>query len=322
METFARLKIQFSSRLRGLINPQRTADDDMSGADTMKSPGKWVVRFALISVFLLFCTTGSDARETITWMVLDWPPWMIIDGEDRGTGRFNHILDTAQQNLAEYEHVTERMNWARFWHEVKNRRNLCYPFGLKSGEREKWVYYSAPHTFVLPNAIIMKKETALTLGSPESYSIIQLLKQDRLKGYAEKNRSFTQKVDALITDHENGSSLTRVSESAESLVRMVIMGRIDYTIEYPIVAAYYQQKNQAPGSLVSIPITEMEPFSYVYMSCTRNEWGRRVIEKWNTALEKIKPTKAYQQITQMGHTSEKEVLLIKQYYDAFIRENR
>ncbi len=274
----------------------------------------------LITVF--FCFNLSYAKEKITWMVLDWPPWMIIDGEDKGTGRFNYILETAQKNLTEYENVTERMNWARFWHEVENNKNLCYTFGLKSGKREKIVYYSAPHTFVLPNAIIMKKETAQLLGNPESYSIIQLLEQDKLKGYAEKNRSFTNKVDSIMKDHEGGSSLTRVSESAESLVKMVIMGRIDYTIEYPIVATYYQKKNDALGSLVSIPITEMDPFSYVYMNCTKNEWGRKVIEKWNAALEKIKPTEEYRKITEIGHTNENELLLIKKYYDAFIWEQK
>lgn len=271
-------------------------------------------------IILLFSFNISYAKEKLTWMVLDWPPWMIIDGKDKGAGRFNHILEIAQKHLPEYEHVTERMNWARFWHEVENKNNLCYTFGLKTGKRDKIVYYSAPHTFVLPNAIIMKKETAQLMGNPESYSIIKLLEENKIKGYAEKNRSFTKKVDSLLKTHKGGSTLTRVSESPESLVKMVIMGRVDYTIEYPIVAAYYQKKFDAVGALVSIPISEMEPFSYVYMNCTKNDWGRKVIEKWNTALKKIKPTAEYRRITEIGHNDEKELLLIRKYYDAFIRE--
>ncbi len=272
----------------------------------------------LITVF--FCFNLSYAKEKITWMVLDWPPWMIIDGKDKGNGRFNHILKIAQENLPEYDHITERMNWARFWHEVENNKNLCYTFGLKSVKREKIVYYSSPHTFVLPNAIIMKKETAQILGNPKSYSIVQLLNEKKLKGYAEKNRSFTKKVDSLIKDHEPASNLTRVSESAESLVKMVMMGRVDYTIEYPIVVSYYQKKMGGAGELISIPISEMDPFSYVYMSCTKNEWGKKVIEKWNAVLQKIKPTEEYRKITEIGHTNENELFLIKKYYDAFIQE--
>lgn len=275
----------------------------------------------LISIMvLLFWSNLLYAKEALTWMILDWPPWMIIEGEDKGMGRFNNILKIAQENLPEYDHVTEKMNWARFWHEVENNKNICYPFGLKSVKREKIVYYSAPHTFVLPNAIIMKKETAQILGNPKSYSILQLLKDDRLKGYAEKNRSFTKKVDSIMKDQEPGSNLIRVSESTESLLKMIIMGRIDYTIEYPIVAAYYQRKLSASGSLVSIPIDEMAPFSYVHMTCTKNEWGKKIIERWNAVLTKIKPTEEYRKITEIGHTDENELLLIRKYYDAFIQE--
>ncbi|WDP87530.1 MAG: TIGR02285 family protein [Desulfobacter sp.] len=276
----------------------------------------------ILVVFLSFVSLKLEAKERITWMVLDWKPWMIIEGEDKGSGRFNHILNVAQENLPGYDHVTEKMNWARFWYEVENNKNVCYLFGLKTGKRDDLVYYSAPHTFVLPNAIIMKKETAKILGDPESYSIVQLLGQNSLKGYAEKNRSFTRKIDSLIANQKTGSNLTRVSESAESLVKMVIMGRIDYTIEYPIVSSYYQKKIGLPGKLVSIPITEMPPFSYVYMNCTKNEWGKQVIEKWNGVLQKIKPTKAYRKITEIGHTQEKQLVLMRKYYDAFIQEQK
>lgn len=286
-------------------------------------PKSLKMKILLISlIILLFCFNLSYAKEKITWMVLDWPPWMIIDGKEKGTGRFNYILDIAQEHLPEYEHVTERLNWARFWHEVENNENLCYTFGLKNDKREKIAYYSAPHTFVLPNAIIMKKETRQLLGNPASYSIIKLLKENKIKGYAEKNRSFTKNVDSLMKNHEDGSNLTRVSESPESLIKMVILGRVDYTIEYPIVAAYHQSKLDALGALVSIPISEMEPFSYVYMNCTKNDWGRKVIEKWNAALKKIKPTAGYRTITEIGHLDESELLLIRKHYDAFIREQK
>lgn len=280
------------------------------------------MRFVLIGLIIIFsCLPQAHAKDKITWMVLDWPPWMIIEGEDAGKGRFNHILRVAQESLPDYDHATEKMNWARFWHDVKNNNNVCYPFGLKTGDREKLVYYSAPHTLVLPNAIIIKKSTLEKLGNPDKYSIIDLLKNNKLKGYAEKNRSFSEKVDTLLKKNKIGSNLTRVTESAESLIKMVLMGRIDYTIEYPIVAAYHEKKVGKPGTLTSIPIAEMEPFSYVYMNCTKNEWGKKVITKWNKALRKLKLTEEYRKITEMGHTDERELKLIRKVYDAFINEH-
>nr|WP_281255647.1 TIGR02285 family protein [Desulfamplus magnetovallimortis] len=264
------------------------------------------------------CLSKVYSKDSITWMILDWPPWMILEGEDKGNGRFNHILKVAQDNLPEYDHVTEIMNWARFWHEVEQNNNICYPFGLKSGNRENLVYYSIPHTFVLPNAIIIKKADADKLGNPESYSIVTLLSDKRFNGYAEKNRSFTEKVDTLLKKYESGSNLTRVSARAESLIKMVSTGRIDYTIEYPIVAEYYNKKGDDTASITSIPISEMEPYSYVYLCCTKNEWGKRIIEKWNEVLRRIKTTDEYRSITEIGHTDKKELKLIRQYYEAFI----
>ncbi len=115
------------------------------------------MRFLFIGIIAFFsCFSEVSAKEKITWMVLDWPPWIMLEGEDKGKGRFNYILKEAQENLPEYEHVNVKMNWARFWHEVENKKNVCYVFGLKTGKRGDLVYYSEPHTFVLPNAIIMK----------------------------------------------------------------------------------------------------------------------------------------------------------------------
>lgn len=278
------------------------------------------MRLLFIGLVIFFsCFTEVSAKDKITWMVLDWPPWMMLEGEDKGEGRFNYILNEVHENLPQYEHSTVKMNWARFWHEVKNKKNICYVFGLKSGKRADLVYYSEPHTLVLPNAIIMKKETVEKLGNPDTYSIVKLLQDKRFKGYAEKNRSFTATIDNVLKQHEPGSNLERVSESPESLIKMVKAGRIDYTIEYPIVASYYDRKQDNPGDIAGIPIAEMEPFAYVHMCCTKNEWGKKVIESWNEVLHRIKPTPEYRRITEIGHTDENEIKLIRQYYEDFLK---
>lgn len=280
----------------------------------------------VLSLIMLFAFTltfsvnrAAYAEDKITWMITDWPPWMILDGEDAGKGRFNYILDAAKENLPNYEHVTERMNFERFWYEVNQKNNICYLFGLKTGNRGDIVYYSEPHTILLPNAIIMRATDLKKLGNPEQYSIIELLEDKRFKGLTQKSRSFTTSVDSLLQTHETGSNLNRVSESAESLIKMVSTGRIDYTLEYPIVASYYgQQLTDGFDPLVSIPISEMEPLSYAYMNCTKNEWGKQVIDEWNSALLRIKPTEEYRRITEVGHTDKKELEIIREAYADFI----
>lgn len=251
-------------------------------------------------------------------MVLDWPPWYILEGDDKGTGQFNYILDLAQKSLPQYNHLTEEMNWSRFWHEIENT-NMCYVFGLKKGNREDLAHFSSPHTLVLPNAIIMRKKDIEKLGNPESYSIATLLRDKRFKGVAEKTRSFTNSIDTVLKKNEQGSNLTRVDENSESLIRMLSAGRIDYTIDYPIVATYFDKKIiDNPGSLGSVPISEMDEMLYVYMSCTKNEWGKKIINEWNEVLRLIKPTEEYRKIVETGYTDDRELKVIQQNYDAFM----
>jgi uncharacterized protein (TIGR02285 family) len=118
---------------------------------------------------LLCCITSVYAQEKLTWMVLDWPPLMMLNGKDQENGRFNHLLRVAMDALSEYDHFTEEMNWARFWHEVENGRNICYIFGVKTRKRQDLVYYSLPHTFLLPNEIIIKKTDLQKFCNPTSY---------------------------------------------------------------------------------------------------------------------------------------------------------
>jgi hypothetical protein len=62
----------------------------------------------------------------------------------------------------------------------------------------------------------------------------------------------------------------------------------------------------------------MEPLSYVYMNCTKNEWGRKVIEEWNKVLTRIKSTEEYRRIIEIGYTGQEELDMIRENYDAFM----
>lgn len=269
-----------------------------------------------------FHSTYSFAEDSVRWMSLNWPPWMIIEGKDQGTGRFDYLQKIVIENLPKYRHQKEVMNWSRFWNEVEEGKNVCYVFGLKTGKRDDLVYFSAPISMVLPNAIVMRKEDAVKLGNPNSYSLVQLLKDKKMRGVVEKTRSFTEDLDILLKEHEPGSNLQRIVGEPASLVKMVISGRADYTLEYPIVAAYEGKKEIGNSdAITTIPIAEVAPFSYVYLACTKNEWGKKVVDRWNTALHRLKPTKEYREICEIGLTGEKELRVIRSNYDGFIGAN-
>jgi uncharacterized protein (TIGR02285 family) len=231
-----------------------------------------IINLCLISV----CVTHARANDNqITWLITNWPPWMILEGDDRGTGRFNHILDLAQKNLTQYRHRTVNMNWSRVWFEIKEGKHICNIFAYKTEEREHIAYFSEPHTFVLPNAIIMKHDKIKKLDNPKSYSVVKLLGDKRFKGIIEKTRSFSYKLDGILEKHISGSNLIRKSAKPESFIKMIDANRIDYTIEYPVVAAYFDQKYCLnKGFLSSILIEELPLYNTVCVACPKNEWGQ------------------------------------------------
>lgn len=244
---------------------------------------------------------------------------MIIEGQDKGTGQFDHLQQVVIDNLPEYQHKKEVMNWARFWSEVEDGENICYIFWLKTGKRKDLVYFSEPISMMLPNAIIMRKEDAEKLGNPKSYSLVQLLQDKRFTGVAETTRSFTEDLDILLKEHELGSNLHRISAAPSSLVKMVMTGRTDYTIEYPVVASY-EMKKETDGAyaITTIPISEVKPFAYVYLACTKNAWGKKIVDNWNTVLHYLKPIREYREICEIGLTEEADLQIIRNNYDAFI----
>ncbi len=58
-------------------------------------------------ICLLLILTGIKtvhAKETINWLVVDWSPWMILQGENKGKGVTDYVMKIAHENMPEYNH--------------------------------------------------------------------------------------------------------------------------------------------------------------------------------------------------------------------------
>ncbi|WP_222937661.1 TIGR02285 family protein [Spartinivicinus ruber] len=263
----------------------------------------------------LSCTT-LNAREKIHWQIIHWPPWMILEGKNKGQGFANRVLDIAEKELSEYEHIPVNMNWARFWLAVQKGQSYCNALSIKNPEREKIAYFSEPISIVLNNEIITNHSTAQLLGTPTMKSIHSLLADDRFHGGIEMKRSYGIIIDELIKG--NNKNVSTYATSASSLLYMLSHGRIDYIIEYPIVVNYFTQNNKQASSLTKIRIEEVPEVFYGYIACTKNNWGAKVISRLSQLLKKVKPTKHYQRLLESGYTSSEDLATLRQYYPCFI----
>ena len=93
---------------------------------------KKIILMAVAAWVLMF--SDLAAKETLTWQVIHWPPFQMLKGADKGQGRYDALLALYEANLPQYEHRTVEMNWARLWAEIKEGKNICNMFAIKTDD--------------------------------------------------------------------------------------------------------------------------------------------------------------------------------------------
>ena len=264
---------------------------------------------------LLFNSAHVWAKPILTWGVLHWPPLMILKGEDKGQGRYDLYLKLFQEQMTGYEHVNQEMNWKRQWRDIKNGQPICNILSFKNPARELIAEFSYPTSITLPNRIIVKKQLFEHLGKPTSLSFVELMANKQYSGILQFSRSYTATLDLLLEAHEEGSNITRSSVDSEHLVKMLLIGRFDYLVEYPYIANYLARQHIDLGdNLVSIAIKEMQAYSIGHLACPKTAFGKQVIIDYNRAFINIKDSKKYQELMESWHYNDQEIESIRRGY--------
>ncbi|MBI9075132.1 MAG: TIGR02285 family protein [Desulfatibacillum sp.] len=271
----------------------------------------------VLTVFLLHSNAWS--KEELKWLVIDWPPYQMLEGPEQGMGRFDALLDMYIKNLPQYDHKKVEMNWARFWTGVKEGQEVCNIFAIKTEEREQIAAFSTANSFGIPVRAVMRKSTSESLGNPLSVSLSDIVKDRRLKGVLESKRSYGPALDKILTGIQGSVNFERVAIPSDSVIQMLLSGRVDYSIEYPFVAYYLAEKHASlyKEPLISIPIEDGPRFYESYVACPKNEWGEMVLKDINTMLEKVKQDPEYLRILQKGYTNQEERDLMQDNYSTY-----
>ena len=262
------------------------------------------------------------AKDVLTWQVVHWPPFQMLEGADKGQGRYDALLALYQANLPQYEHKTIQMNWARFWSDIKEGKEICNMFAIKTEERSTYAVFSKPLSIGLPLRIIMRKESIKTLGISRPISLVTLLKDSQFKGVFISRRSYYQPIDQILGKYASMPTVNMLAVSDENAIRMILAGRMDYTLEYPYVANYMTSKFQSgyDATIGSIPVEELQDFGVSCLACPDNAWGKKVVADFDMMLEQVKQQPGYLSIMQMYHTDPKELEDIRREFQKHIIE--
>ena len=282
-----------------------------------------IVRAMLVSAAILCSGVGwaTEARQPIQWVATDWPPVHIVAGDEKHKGVSDQIILYLQRRMPEYEHQWSVTNFLGAWALIKRGEPVCYASALMTPERQKFAHFSMPVLIAMSNSVVMRKAVASELGVSDSVSLSSLLKNKHVTGGVVADRAYGKGIDDVIADSRGEGALysQRGSNQGISLFRMVLEKRLDYMIEYPWVAAYFEHLMKRQGETVSIQIAEAAPYAFAHVACPKNEWGRTVIGKINRVLAEGRPTREYREIVELWQGEQGKARIRKIYDEVFLK---
>ncbi|CAN2046443.1 TIGR02285 family protein [Candidatus Magnetomoraceae bacterium gMMP-13] len=246
---------------------------------------------------LMYCHVQIFAEDSVTWMEALVPPIYIHEGQNKGQGYEDVITKILQKNLTDYTHDKMLANIARMYHEFKEEKKVCNTAFFKTPEREKFMYFSIPSTFTLPPAIIIKKTNVNLFGNLKTVGLEDILKT-KLKLGISRDRSYGKYIDAVLEKYKKQRNVFVHSgkDVFASLLNMLLKNRLDYILGLPEEVMYRAEKFGIQDKILTIALKENENVydSWLgHVACSKNEWGKKFIEKINNILIKQRPTQAY-----------------------------
>ncbi|MBT9500672.1 MAG: TIGR02285 family protein [Burkholderiaceae bacterium] len=232
--------------------------------------------------------------KLIEWNVSDWPPFFVfqqgqlpVTAQDLGAGAIDGFLRLVIARLPQYQHRFVSMTGARAEVERKAGRGLCSPSSMRTPERLKERFFT-PAMPTLPLQLVLRRERLPVIaGGKASVSLQQLTRRDDVQGLVMSKRQYGQALAQWVRPAPDSNIRSLVAPRAGNLLAMLAAGRMDYTLEYPMIVEYHQRQQGRTGDLVTLPIDELGEPPLGYFSCTRNAWGKAVIADIDGALRQV-----------------------------------
>ena len=255
------------------------------------------MRTTLRLILALIALPGALAADEITWLAMEFPPFYIAEGPERGRGIADVVTTRLQVHLPGYQHREEVAEPAAIMARMKAGDRVCSAAYIRTPEREKVLAYSTPDLILPPNGVTIRREALARFGSGAPVSLARLLEDRSLKVAVAVGRSYGPALDTLLEKHKTSSHVywRRGDDIYRGLFEMLAKGSVDYVIGYPYEARYMARLSGLGDGIVSVPLTEAPEYTFAHVVCPRNEWGRRVIAAVDAALAVERPRAEYRQ---------------------------
>ena len=285
---------------------------------------------ALLTVLAGTVQAQSSKPESITWLVMDMPPYFsFVNGKapTRPEELQKGELDGLQRLLIDHmppnvQQVFEEASLQRFEAQARGGQAICSMFHVRNPERLQWLYY----THVLPPLesrglhVVVRREQLdrfqSKTGAPLELS--ELLQRPDLVGLLPRDRSFGSRINGLLAAAGDKAPRTIVRGSVPHLLPMLRAGRMDYTLEFPLVVEAYLRDNPQGPDLALLPITEGQSNAQLAtVACGRSPAGRRAIELIDAAERSLAQDPRLDTLIRdwRGTLGDNDRLRLKRYFD-------
>ncbi|MCP5161851.1 MAG: TIGR02285 family protein [Hahellaceae bacterium] len=255
-----------------------------------------ISKIVLIAALLLSGSTVANQR--VTWLEVDIPPFFIYEGEYANQGIVDRIMALIEARLTSYDYHHQQVSFKRATAFFDAPGTYCHASYFKTPEREQLAYFSSvASTLSPPIGVTIRKHMKEKILTGTPLSLGHLLESDTVKGGAVQGRSYGPLIDPLLKRHaEEGKLFFRsTSDLYEGSFRMLVAGRYDYLIGYPLEAMFAAKKNKYQD-IVTLPITESTDFLPGYVACSKTPEGEALIKKINVILKAERPQAHYKAI--------------------------
>lgn len=286
----------------------------MSYKSKRTNPGRAVICI-LVLCWPLLSSHLVVAQETILWRVTDWPPFYILEGPDKGKGIYDELISMLASHFPQYNHQRISMTTPRVRLEWQKNKKLCHPSVIPGS----YSTHSVVNSFLISHRIIFNKSKA-HLFEEQAISLERLLSDPDFKGGITPGR-YSATINALVDRYKDKKHLEKHPVYG-NLIKMLLLNRLDYIIEYAVVVRYTAKKMNRENSTKSFPIKETfdKPYIDVIVGCTPNSWGEAFIRKIDAilAMEYRKPD--FLEYRLRWYDEEDREMLRRQYQEYYFKD--
>jgi uncharacterized protein (TIGR02285 family) len=246
----------------------------------------------------LFAPAFSSAKDSVTWMEAVMPPYFIQSGPLKDQGYGDQISRIIQEGLTDYQHEEMVTNITRHFYKFKQGEKVCSVGLFRTPEREEFMHFSMPSFLTLPAVIIIRKEALPAFAGQTTVRLSEVLKNTTITLGLAKDRSYGASLDEVLKQYKGSKNTVEVSgpELSLNLFKMLMKGRLDGILGLPEEALYQAEQMGIRDQLITLTIEENLNGYESWLSsvgCSKNAWGKAIIDRINTVLLAQRPTERY-----------------------------